>query len=284
MLKSFINKSTLAGIICLLVIANSCKEESSDRVLAEAYGQKLYLSEIDELTNDDLSYEDSVFLLREFINSWIREQVVLHESSSVLKADEMDKSKQLEAYRNDLLVYETLNKLAIQRMDSSFSEEEFLEYYEANQKEFELGENIIKLVFFKLPQQLEDIDQLWGDFKSSECDLLEFKELCIEHGGNYSIDSASWVFFDDILKEIPINTYNQEHYLNNNKTIKIKEGQAVYFVKILDFRIKSGISPFEMEKERIRKILFVQRQQTYLKSVETELVDKAYNNNKIVIH
>ena len=284
MFRNYISSSTIASLFGIIALFSACKEESTGVVLAEAYGQKLFLSDVSELTNEDLSYEDSVFMLREFINSWIRIQVVLHESSTVLAPSEMDKSKQIEAYKNDLLVYETLNKLAIQRMDSSFKDAEIMDYYEANQKEFELTENIIKLVFFKLPQSLEDLDKLWQDFKSSEVDLQAFKDLCIEHKGNYSIDSASWVYFDDILKEIPINTYNQEHYLNNNKNIKIKEGNSVYFVKILDFRIKSGIFPFEMVKERIRKILFVQRQQTYLKSVETELVDKAYNSNNIVIH
>ena len=273
------------GLFLILLLGfAACKEEPQGRVLAEAYGEFLYLEDISEALSSDMSYEDSVFVLREFINSWVARQVVLHESQSVLTETERNKEAELRAYRQDLLVYETLNKLAAQKMDSTFSQEELNRYYQDNLQEFILSENIIKFCFVKLPLSLEDLDEHWAVFKKNDAALEEFVALAEENGGNYFIDSSAWVYFDDILKEIPINTYNQEHFLNNNKHIRIKEGQWVYLVKILDFRIKSGNSPFEMERDRIHKILSVKRQQAYVKEVETDLVEKAYNSNKVIIH
>lgn len=282
MFKDFTNSCLALLFIAISLL--SCKQESEGRVLAEAYGQKLYLEDIQDALVEDMSFEDSVFVLREFINSWVSRQVVLHESELALTESERNKEAELKAYKEDLIVYETLNKLASEKMDSIFEEQELLSYYEDNLQEFVLSENIIKLSFVKLPQSLEDLDQLWADFRDEKVDMKEFARMAMENGGNYFIDSSSWVYFDDILKEIPINTYNQEHFLNNNKNIRIKEGQWAYFVKIIDFRIKSGNSPFEMERERITKILSVKRQQAYIKQVETELVDKAYKSNKVIIH
>lgn len=262
----------------------ACKQEKKGNVIAQVYEAKLYDSDLQHLFDSTVSSEDSVFLVKEFINSWISRQVVLHESKTVLTDKERDKSKQLDDYLNDLLSYETLNKLAIAKTDSSFSEEELQDYYNQNLDEFELSANILKLVFFQLPADLENLNVLWNDFVKSDADYNTFKALAKEHQSNYSVDSASWVFFDDILKEIPINTYNQEHFLNNNKNIQINEGPYSYFVKILDFRIKSDRSPFELERERIKKILFVKNQKESLKKVETELIEKAYNNNKVIIN
>ena len=89
------------------------------------------------------------------------------------------------------------------------------------------------------------------------------------------------MFFDDILKEIPINTYNQEHFLSNNKNIKIADDGFVYFVKIYDFKIRSSISPFSMERENIKDILRMKRQKEMVNSIETKLLDEAYSKQKI---
>ena len=237
MFKDFTNSCLALLFIAISLL--SCKQESEGRVLAEAYGQKLYLEDIQDALAEDMSFEDSVFVLREFINSWVGRQVVLHESELALTESERNKEEELKAYKEDLIVYETLNKLASEKMDSTFEEQELLSYYEDNLQEFVLSENIIKLSFVKLPQSLEDLDQLWSDFRDEKVDMKEFARMAMENGGNYFIDSSSWVYFDDILKEIPINTYNQEHFLNNNKNIRIKEGQWAYFVKIIDFRIKN---------------------------------------------
>ena len=262
----------------------ACNGNDKGTLLAEVYEARLYSSDLNGLYTGSMSEEDSIFITQEYINSWVARQVVLHEAATVLNDKERDKSRQVEAYRNDLLSYETLNKLAAQRIDSVFDQEELRSYYEANQKEFELALNILKLVYVKYPQDLEDIDELWREFSKEEADLNKLQDRAREVGGNSFIGANHWVYFDDVLKEIPIETYNQEHFLNNNKLITINEGGFRYFVKILDFKTKSDISPFELEEERIKKILFVKRQEELTDRIERELINKAYKNNKIEIH
>jgi hypothetical protein len=262
----------------------ACKPSEEGKVLAEAFGNKLFESEIQDLLQGDLSEEDSVFIVKEYINSWLLQQAIMNKAGSVLSQEEQDKSRELESYRRDLIMYEVLNKLAAQRIDSNFSDDELLEYYNRNIDEFELAENIVKIMFFRLPSSEEDLDTRWYGFQRDDSETIsDLESLALKSGSAYT-DTSSWIFFDDILKEIPINTYNQEHFLNNNKFIRIVEGNSIYFVKIHDFRIKSGNSPFELEKERIKKILFVIKQKETLNQIETELVQNAYKENKIVIH
>ena len=274
----------LVPILIISIFASCKQQEQEGTVVAEVYGEKLYQTEIDKLISGEVSTEDSVFMVREFINSWVSRQVVLHKAQEVLTETERDKSDQMQVYKNDLISYETLNKLALERIDTNFSEEEMLAYYQANEKEFELSENIIKFIFFKIPSDLDNEDEKWNEFKKADLDIAEFSKWVKDHGGSYYTDTSSWVYFDDILKEIPINTYNQEHFLSNNKYISINEGNARYFVKILDFRIKSATSPFDMERERVKKILIVKKQKETLRQIETELVSDAYKQNKVVIH
>ena len=224
--------------IFLLVLGflSSCSEEHTGRLLAEAYGNKLYNTEIKNLVSEDASYQDSIFITKEFINVWVRKQILLNKANQVLSADEKDKSTQLEQYKVDLLTYQVLNKLAIQQTDTSFTDLEIEEYYENNKEEFELSQNILKITFFKIPQSSKDADMLWSSFKSGDESIYGTLKELAEDGGNYFTDNGNWISFDDILKEIPIVTYGQEHYLNNNKYIKLNDGSFVYLIKIIDSR------------------------------------------------
>lgn len=264
--------------ICSIV---SCDSSSSGKVIARAFGNELYDTDIANLISDDASFEDSVFLTKEFVNIWVSKQVLLNEAEQILNSQEKDKSKELEAYKHDLISYELLNKLVRQEIDTSFSNQELELYYDENKNEFELTQNIIKLVFYKIPLESKNLDLLWSSFKANDQSINPILVSLSSRGGNYYENGNSWVFFDDILKEIPINTYNQEHYLNNHKYIRINEGDFVYFVKINDFKIRSMLSPFVLERQKIKEILLMKRQQELQKTIESDLLDKAYRNKKI---
>jgi hypothetical protein len=240
----------------------SCTAEEHGTVLAEAYGAKLYDTELSRLVPDDATVEDSVFLVKEYINVWIAKQILLNQAETELTSEEKDKSAELEQYRMDLLTYEVLNKLALQSADTTFDEGELQAYYDST---------------------TDDIDLLWSSFKSGDESVFgTLRELAAD-SGNYFDDKDSWVFFDDILKEIPINTYNQEHFLNNNKRIRLVDGGFEYFIRIIDFKIRSATSPYEMEKANIKEILYVKRQQELVKTIETKLLQDAYSNKEIKI-
>lgn len=261
----------------------ACGPQPEGLVLASAYGNKLYDTDLAKMIPDDATIEDSVFLAKEYIDVWLSKQILLNKADQILTAEERDKSKQLEQYRIDLLTYEVLNKLALQAADTSHTEDELRAYYAEHSDEFELSQNIIKIIFYKIPSSAVNIDILWSNFKAKDESIYAtLKELSIE-SGNYYDDKDSWVFFEDILKEIPINTYNQEHYLNNNKIIRLSEGEFEYFIRIFDFKIRSTTSPFSMELVNIKQILNMKRQQEEVKNIETKMLSKAYSNNEIKI-
>lgn len=267
--------------MCILLLVAACSSEEKGDLLAEAFGNKLYDSELKKLLSADMSYEDSVLITKEYINVWLGKQILLNKAESVLSAEEKNKTQQLEQYKTDLLTYEVLNKLAFQQVDTSFSDAELEEYYEEQQDEFELSQNILKINFFKIPQATPDIDLLWSSFKEDEYVIYGKLQALAAAGGNYYTDKESWVFFNDILKEIPISTYDQEQYLNNNKFIRLIDGSFVYFIKIIDFKIRSTTSPFSLERDKIKEILLMKRQQEMVKIIETNLLEEAYNNKQI---
>lgn len=136
------------------------------------------------------------------------------------------------------------------------SDEEIETYYNEHSQNFELKENIVRLIFFKLSNSTPNLNTLWYKFNTGgKANLDQITYASVNGGGNFHRDEDTWLDFNDILKEIPITTYNQESYLNNHKVIRVSDDNFTYFVQIMDFRIKNSISPLQRERDRIRRII-----------------------------
>jgi hypothetical protein len=285
-LNSYLNNRILLFVLFLFVASCGKKKanEPYGKLLATVYDQELYASEVGSALGNFNSPQDSILALKEFVNAWIKQTILLHKAADVLSDEEKDKSLELDQYLNDLLIYELQQKLIAQKLDTTISDVEINQYYENNKSNFELKENIVQLIFFKLPKQIKGLDKMWSQFqRGSQSDLEELTFITVENSGNFFRDEDVWLSFDDVLKEIPINTYNQESYLNNNKLIKLSDNNYTYFVKILDFKIRNSSSPLEFERERIKNIILNKRKVSMLNNYEEELKKEAEINNKIKI-
>lgn len=254
----------------------------SGKLMASVYGEELYASEIIAALGSISSQRDSNAAVKEFVNAWVKRQVLLHEAQEKLSDEEKDKSLQLDQYLNDLLIYELEQKIIGQKLDTAVSDLEINRYYNNNRSNFELKENIVRMIFFKLPSDLPKIDKLWSQFqKGRKEDLEELTLTAVETGGNFFRDEEVWLSFNDLVKEIPINTYNQENFLNNTKVIRLNDNKFVYFVKILDFKIRNSASPLEFERDKIKNIILNKRKVSTVQRYEEELIRKGEENNKI---
>lgn len=272
----------------MLLAFASCKKKASDepygKLLARVYGEELYASEVQAVFGKFNSPADSVAAVRDYVKAWARQQVMLHEAKETLSDEEQDKSLQLEQYLNDLLIYEVEQKLIARRLDTLVSDEEINKYYESNKDNFELKENIVRLIFFKLPKSMSGEEKLWNQFKRGKKeDYEDLTMRTVEMGGNFFRDEDVWLSFNDIIKEVPINTYNQENFLNNTTVFKVQDTRFVYFVKILDFKIRNSLSPLEFERDKIRNIILNKRKVSMLRSFEEKLWRKAEDNDKLTL-
>lgn len=117
--------------------------------------------------------------------------------------------------------------------------------------------------------------------------LRTFKNLKIivsRYAANYYLDDETWLFFNDLLKEIPIKTYDQENFLRNNHFIEIKDSLYYYFVHIKDFMVKEGLSPIDFEKERIAEMIVNRRKVELLKKMQEEIYHEATLKGKIEVY
>jgi hypothetical protein len=272
-------------LIIILFFIISCKSHNKkDIKLAKVFNKYLYLSEVKDIFTDIKNPKDSLVILNNYINNWIRQEVIAYEANKQLSDEEKNFEKQIEDYKNSQLIYKYEQKL-LEKIDTNVSPIEIEKYYISNPDNFQLKDNIVKILYIKLPKQISNTQKIkkWFD----ENDIAELKKYSQQYATNYYLDDKSWLLFDDILKEIPIKTYNQEDYIKNNKYISLQDNQYSYFLKIIDFKIKDNLSPLSLEKNNIKNIIINLRKMNLIKHIEDSLYNKATldkNNIKIYKH
>lgn len=244
----------------------------------------LYKEEIEAQIPKGALSQDSAHIAEKIINDWTLQQVMLKKAKENSAVSAAAFEKQIEEYKNSLILYDYQNRVLSQRLDTVVSAEEIEAYYQQNMPQFYLKSNIVRVRFVKLRKDHRLADKIknavFTDALSDE-DMLQLAKWCRQAADNYYLEEDQWLYFNDLLREVPIQTYNQENFLKNNRNIEISAGNAVYYVRIVDFKVRDMVSPLNFETDRIRQILLNHRRQVFLQKMQRDLMREAEENHWI---
>ncbi len=265
----------LVILCCIFFSCGNKSTQNKDNAVARVFDEYLMPSEVEGIVPPGLDKADSLQVIHDYIDSWIRKKLLVRQSESNLSSEQKDFTRQLEEYRNSLIVYTYEQKLIQQSLDTVVTEQEIVNYYNLNKDDFQLRDNIVKVWYVKL-QKNNSLGAFRNLIKSDQpADRKKLMELSAKHAVNSFLDDQSWLVFDDILKEIPIKTYNQEEYLKNNRYIEIEDSLFVYLLNIKGFMIKESVSPLSFETENIRSIIINKRKLALIEEMQKSLYNDA---------
>ena len=141
----------------------------------------------------------SLILTKNYINNWIKKTILLYQAEKNLPDDKLEFEKQLEDYRNSLVIYQYESMLIQQRLDTVISEEEMEHYYQNHKQNFELKDNIVKVNYIKTSQsdkKLNRYKKLLLSKEQTDRDSLIF--YCENNAETFLLDSSRWVLFQDL--------------------------------------------------------------------------------------
>jgi len=279
-----LNKS----LILLLILLASCTtffRKKTERLLARVEGDYLYESDLKGIIPAGSLPKDSLVLTKNFIDNWVRQKLMSRQALNNLSKEQMDFTKQLEDYKNSLIIFQYENALVKQKLDTVVSDEEIRNYYDANQQNFQLKDNIVLLQYVKLPLKSTASKQIKKLLISdNQDDKNRLIELCEKNAADFFLDDQNWLYLNDVLKQVPIRTYNQEELLKTHKDIEVQDSMFQYLVHFKDFRIKEGLSPFSLEKQKIRDIILNKRKIELIGRMQEDIYSRALKNNDFEIY
>jgi len=261
-----LNSGKIFLILVLTASLASCKyfvKENKSDAIATAYDKFLYRSDLNGVVPKGTKANDSAEIVKQFIDNWIRRQVILHQAENNLSPEQKDFNDRLETYRNSLIVYEYESELIRQKLDTLVDQEEIRQFYEQNPDNFQLRENIVRYSYVKIPKasvNLVPAKKAAQLLKSDHPGNIEkLDELCQSSMLSLSIDGGNWIPFAEMQREIPILVDDQEGFLRSSDYFETSDSLFVYLVKFNDFKIGESLSPLSYETENIRNIIINQR-------------------------
>ncbi|MGN0033502.1 MAG: hypothetical protein ACI358_06990 [Candidatus Limimorpha sp.] len=267
------------GLILALSLF-SCRDsnliEKNDRIVASIYGKNLYQSDLHDVLYKGISASDSIVRTRAFIEQWIRRELIIHQAEQNLSENELDFSKQIQDYRNSLVIYKYESKLIEQKLDTIVSDTEILDYYNSNSGNFKLNKNVVRIASVEIES---DDKRKWQFIKL----LRDYDELLIDSIGsmaekyceNYDINVERWRYFDEVIEEYGLDVKDELRYLEKNKFIKIEREGTTCLLRICDYRTIGDDAPAELEKVSIRYIILNMRKKKLIEEMNNSLFNKA---------
>jgi hypothetical protein len=267
-------------IISLLLLV-SCNRQKKN-VVVRVYNQALTIEDLQDRIPVFDQQTDSVIIQKQYIDSWIANQVLLHEAEKYLSGKEKRFDKEVADYKQSLLIHAYLNKCVEEMLDRNVTDAEVQHYYNAHKANFKLRQPIIKINYLKFPIASHYIDaarQILFKPNRTEQEWNKLGTTIAKHASNVYL-SEDWLLYDDILKEIPIEKEKQS--FAKNQTFDITDSTHIYLIKILDFKINEGYSPLNIEKENIIKSILQQRRIKILTSLQENAIKKAKESGEIL--
>ena len=271
-------KSIFLFFIGIGILVSSCSQtnkEEGKTPLAKVHDKYLYLEDIAEMIPDGISAEDSINKVKSFVDFWVKEQALTKTAELNLPEEQKDVSKELEKYRMNLLIFRYKQRFIEQNLDTVVTAEEIKTFYEEKEENFKLTQPAVKATYIKVLRTTPNISMVRSLYRSSrERDKQQLKDYCTENGAVYEDFNNEWIYFKDLIIEIPFRVDDQEKYLKSKTYIEVYDSVYYYLVNITNLRFKGAISPLVFVEGNIQSMILNQRKEKLIEDLQKNI----YNN------
>ncbi len=272
----------------LIISITSCsffEEEKLDGAVARVKNKQLMLSDIVSIVPEGSAKEDSILIINSYIQSWIKENLILQKAELNLKGNETDFEKQLEDYRKSLIIFTYEKELISQRLDTIVTKEEIEAFYDINKQNFELTDDIVKVRYLKVLKNAPQVNKIRKLYKSTKPeDIEKLKELSHQYAEKFHFNDGQWILFEELKKEIPLNITATDVFLKNVKNVEAEDSLSYYFAYITMYKLKNGVAPLSFEAANIKSIIINKRKTKLMSKIRTDLYEEAFLNKEIEIY
>jgi hypothetical protein len=260
-------------------------EDAEKIPVARVYDKYLYEEDIRLLISPGTSHADSASLAKNHIENWIRKNVILHKAENNLSDSQKEVERQMLEYRNSLITFIYEKELINQQLDTLIDEAEIELYYNENKRNFELKDNIVKVVYLKTKKNAPKLKLVKKWIRSGkEKDRLKLEEYCYQFASDFNLDDETWMLFDDLLKKTPIKTHDKESFLRHNKYVEVQDSTDIYLIYIWSRQIRDSISPLSFVTDDIRNLIINKRKLELINEMENDAYQQALMNGDFEIY
>lgn len=271
-------------VVFFLILFVSCdvftiqeKEETQSDIIAIVNTEKLFKEDIKAILPDNVSKQDSAVIVNSFVKDWAVKRLFLDQAkknSSLEAVNEIDEL--VKDYKESLLINSYKEQLVKQRLDTLINEEEIDSFYKINKENFKLNEELVKIRYLHISEDINDKKEILELFKSDDIlDLeeLEKQELSFKF---HQFNDSIWREVDKVLLKLP---FQKEKLLKKTKFIQKQDSLGLYLAVIKDVLPRNAIAPVSYIKPTIKQMILQRRKIELIREIEKIIVKDAIQNN-----
>jgi len=275
---------TIIAASSILLFMYACTNYNSDAnrlTVAQVEDKYLFADQIPVKTNNGLSREDSISISRNYIDRWIRNELILRKAEENLSEEyQTEINSKLEETRANLMIYHYEQQMMLQKMDTMVTEQQIMDYYDNHLQNFTLQSNILKVLFLKLPVEAPNIDRARAWYRSDkQSDIQSLESYAYQFAEKFDDFGENWINMNFLLRELPSNIDNESYFLRNNQYYETSDSEFQYFVNIRDFRLKGSVAPIEYVRNDIKTIILNNRKIDFLQELENGIYNEGIKDN-----
>ena len=274
-------------LVCILFI--SCdflglqkKDIPVRKPIASVNNNNLYTEDIKLLIPKNIEKNDSLVFTRSIINSWAVKQLLLKKAEdNNTQNDNSEINNLVKDYRQALLINGYKERLIKQQLDTLIEQQEIIDYYKLNSKNFRLNEELIKTRYLHFSNDLIDRKEVVKSFKKGtieDLEELEIKQLTFKQ---MMLNDSVWTPLENVLLKIPFSRIN---LLKKTKLLQKEDSLGLYLVTIKDVLLRNQIAPLSYIKPTIKQMILHQRKLQLIRDLEKIILKDAIQNKSYKIH
>jgi len=241
-------------------------------------------SEITNLIPSGLPREDSLALLRQYVNSWALSLLMEKRAEKELAKEEKDVHRALEEYRRSLLVFRYEKNYLEQRIDTLITEAEHRQFFQENQALFQLNQPIAKVRYIKVSKnspQLETLRKLYRTRSLEE--IYELEQLAQSTAEKYETFQDQWISASQLARDLPLQTDDCINAMSKGY-FECSDNYSFYFVMVFEQINTGNPAPQEYEDANIRNMILAKRKQELLRQLEHQVLQDGWQTQQLKVY
>jgi hypothetical protein len=265
---------------------NYLKPEQKSQSIARVGKNYLYKSDIAKLVPAGTSKEDSLLLVRDFIDRWASQKLLIEAAERNLSdVKKREYNALIKQYKIDLYTSAYMEEVVKNTVDTLVTEDELKKYYDENKENFKANGTLVRLRYVNLSRENPRFETIKNKFFTYSKKDKKFWDTYALQSKSFAMNDSVWVDMSQVYAKLPVITpENRDELIRPGKKMQIQDNNDTYLIKVRSVLDKNQVLPFEYCKPTLKEVLLNKRKLELIKKFEKDITNDAIKNSDYEIY